>query len=126
MTGLGLLGILIGLGLLISFAFRGWSVLPLAPLAALIAALFSREPLPVHWTQTFMVSAASFLAQKMRAAPAALVERFHETDQFSVRLWIASPSARKKLGKTQLLKPLHLHSFIQAGRPRMRSVRNSQ
>jgi H+/gluconate symporter-like permease len=63
MTGLGLLGILIGLGLLISFAFRGWSVLLLAPLAALIAALFSREPLLAHWTQTFMVSAASFLAQ---------------------------------------------------------------
>ena len=31
----GLLGILIGLGLLIWFAFRGWSVLLLAPLAAL-------------------------------------------------------------------------------------------
>jgi cell division protein FtsW (lipid II flippase) len=30
MTVLGLLGILIGLGLLISFAFRGWSVLLLA------------------------------------------------------------------------------------------------
>jgi hypothetical protein len=59
----GLLGILIGLGLLISFAFRGWSVLLLAPLAALIAALFSREPLLAHWTQTFMVSAAGFLAQ---------------------------------------------------------------
>jgi H+/gluconate symporter-like permease len=63
MTGLGLLGILIGLGLLISFAFRGWSVLLLAPLAALIAALFSREPLLAHWTQTFMVAAAGFLAQ---------------------------------------------------------------
>ena len=63
MTVLGLLGILIGLGLLISFAFRGWSVLLLAPLAALIAALFSREPLLAHWTQTFMVSAAGFLAQ---------------------------------------------------------------
>src|SRR5437660_3406651 len=59
----GLLGILIGLGLLIAFAFRGWSVLLLAPLAALIAALFSREPLLAHWTQTFMVSAAGFLAQ---------------------------------------------------------------
>ena len=63
MTVLGLLGILIGLGLLISFAFRGWSVLLLAPLAALIAALFSREPLLAHWTQTFMASAAGFLAQ---------------------------------------------------------------
>src|SRR5580704_11673255 len=59
----GLLGILIGLGLLIAFAFRGWSVLLLAPLAALIAAMFSREPLLAHWTQTFMLSAAGFLAQ---------------------------------------------------------------
>jgi H+/gluconate symporter-like permease len=63
MTVLGLLGILIGLGLLVSFAFRGWSVLMLAPLAALIAALFSREPLLAHWTQTCMASAAGFLAQ---------------------------------------------------------------
>src|SRR6476620_2709845 len=63
MTVSGLLGILIGLGLLIAFAFRGWRVLLLAPLAALIAALFSREPLLAHWTQTFMASAAGFLAQ---------------------------------------------------------------
>ncbi len=60
---LGLLGILLGLGLLIALAFRGWSVLLLAPLAALIAASFSSEPLLAHWTQTFMGSAASFLAQ---------------------------------------------------------------
>src|SRR6201989_81976 len=63
MTVSGLLGILIGLGLLIWFAFRGWSVLLLAPVAALIAAAISREPLLAHWTQTFMGSAANFLAQ---------------------------------------------------------------
>lgn len=63
MTLVGLAGILVGLGLLIWLAFRGWSVLMLAPLAALIAALFSREPLLAHWTQTFMGSAAGFLAQ---------------------------------------------------------------
>jgi H+/gluconate symporter-like permease len=63
MTVVGLAGILFGLGLLIWLAFRGWSVLLLAPLAALIAALFSREPLLAHWTQTFMGSAAGFLAQ---------------------------------------------------------------
>ena len=63
---LGLLGILIGLGVLIAFAFRGWIVLLLAPLAALIAALLSHEPLLAHWTQTFMVSAAAFLAQFFR------------------------------------------------------------
>jgi H+/gluconate symporter-like permease len=63
MTLLGLIGILIGLGVLIGLAYRGWSVLLLAPLAAMIAALFSGEPLLAHWTQTFMGSAAGFLAQ---------------------------------------------------------------
>jgi H+/gluconate symporter-like permease len=60
---MGLLGILIGLGLLVWFAYHGWSVLVLAPAAALIAAAFSGEPLLAHWTQTFMGGAASFLAQ---------------------------------------------------------------
>src|SRR5262245_16973331 len=59
----GLLGILIGLGLLIWLAFRGWSVLLLAPSAALVAAAFAGEPLLAHWTQTFMGSAANFFAQ---------------------------------------------------------------
>jgi len=60
---MGLLGILLGLGLLVGLAFRGWSVLGLAPLAALVAAAFSGEPLLAHWTQTFMGSAAGFVAQ---------------------------------------------------------------
>jgi H+/gluconate symporter-like permease len=60
---MGLLGILIGLSLLVWLAFRGWSVLLLAPASGLIAALFGGEPLLAHWTQTFMGSAARFLAQ---------------------------------------------------------------
>jgi H+/gluconate symporter-like permease len=60
---MSLLGILVGLGFLVAFAFRGWTVLLLAPIAALIAALFSGEPLLAHWTQTFMRSASQFLAQ---------------------------------------------------------------
>jgi H+/gluconate symporter-like permease len=60
---MGLAGILVGLRLLIWFAYRGWSVLLLAPASALIAAAFSGEPLLTHWTQTFMESAARFLAQ---------------------------------------------------------------
>ena len=56
---MGLLGILLGLALLVWLAFRGWSVLLLAPAAALIAAAFAGEPLLAHWTQTFMGSAAS-------------------------------------------------------------------
>ena len=59
---MGLLGILLGLGLLVFLAFRGWSVLLLAPAAALVAAAFAGEPLLAHWTQTFMGSAARFVA----------------------------------------------------------------
>ncbi|MDG4551487.1 MAG: GntP family permease [Candidatus Contendobacter sp.] len=60
---MGLLGILLGLGVLIWLSFRGWSILVLAPAAALIAALAAGEPLLAHWTQTFMMSASGFLAQ---------------------------------------------------------------
>ena len=60
---MGLLGILLALGLLIFLAFRGWSVLLLAPAAGLLAAAVAAEPLLAHWTQTFMGSAARFLAQ---------------------------------------------------------------
>ncbi|WP_407178150.1 GntP family permease [Bradyrhizobium sp. STM 3562] len=63
MIAFGLVGILIGLGLLIWLSYRGWSVLILAPLAGMIAALFSGEPLLAHLTQTFMASAAGFVAQ---------------------------------------------------------------
>jgi H+/gluconate symporter-like permease len=60
---MGLLGIVVGLLLLIGLAYRGWTILLLAPAAALIAAAASREPLLAHWTQTFMDSAARFFAQ---------------------------------------------------------------
>ena len=60
---MGLVGILLALGLLIWLAYRGWSVLLLAPVAALVAALVAREPLLAHWTQTFMGNAAQFIAQ---------------------------------------------------------------
>lgn len=60
---MGLFGILLGLGALIWLSFRGWSILVLAPVAALIATLAAREPLLAHWTQTFMISASTFIAQ---------------------------------------------------------------
>jgi H+/gluconate symporter-like permease len=60
---MGLLGILLGLGLPVWLAYRGWSVLGLAPVAAPIAAAFAGEPLLAHWTQTFMGSASAFIAQ---------------------------------------------------------------
>src|SRR5262245_61750373 len=60
---MGLIGILVALGLLIWLSFRGWSVLLLAPDVALLAAALAGEPLLAHWTQTFMGSAAQFVAQ---------------------------------------------------------------
>ncbi|TDR92900.1 GntP family permease [Enterovirga rhinocerotis] len=60
---MGLAGILLGLGLIVFLSYRGWSVLLLAPVGALIAALLSGQPLLASWTQIFMVSAASFIGQ---------------------------------------------------------------
>jgi H+/gluconate symporter-like permease len=60
---MGLIGILAGLAGLIFFAYRGSSILILAPVAALIAAAFAGYPLLASWTQTFMTQAASFVAQ---------------------------------------------------------------
>ena len=60
---MGLLGILVGLAILVWFAFRGWSVLLVAPAAALVAAAFGGQPLLASWTQIFMESAARFVAQ---------------------------------------------------------------
>jgi H+/gluconate symporter-like permease len=60
---MGLLGILLALALLMWLAFRGWSVLLVAPAAALLAAAMSGEPLLAHWTQTFMGGASRFVGK---------------------------------------------------------------
>jgi len=60
---IGLAGILLGLAVLVWFSFRGWSVLVLAPIAALVAALAASEPLLANWTITFMGAAAGFILQ---------------------------------------------------------------
>src|ERR1700756_92028 len=60
---MGLFGILLGLALLVWLAYRGYSILLLAPGAALIAAAFAGGPLLAFWTQTFMDSASRFVAQ---------------------------------------------------------------
>ena len=60
---MGLLGIFVALAFLIFLAFRGWSILLLAPMAGMIAATFGAQPLLASWTQTFMLNAAQFVAQ---------------------------------------------------------------
>src|SRR6202030_196119 len=60
---MGLAGILVALGLLIWIAYRGWSILLLAPAAAVLAAGMAGEALLAHWTPTFIGSAARFIKQ---------------------------------------------------------------
>jgi H+/gluconate symporter-like permease len=59
----GLLGILLALALLVWLAFRGWSILLLAPAASILVAAFAGGRLVPYWTQIFMDSAARFVAQ---------------------------------------------------------------
>jgi H+/gluconate symporter-like permease len=58
---MSLAGIVIALALLMWLAYRGWSVLLVAPAAAILAAAFSREPILAHWTHTFMGGASRFV-----------------------------------------------------------------
>jgi H+/gluconate symporter-like permease len=60
---MSLFGILVGLGLLVWLAYRGWTILLLAPGAALVAAVFAGGPVLAFWTQTFMDNASRFVAQ---------------------------------------------------------------
>lgn len=58
----GIVGILVALLLLIYLAYRGLSVLLLAPLLSLLAVLFSRgEPLLASYTQVFMQALGGFV-----------------------------------------------------------------
>ncbi|MBB3896678.1 GntP family permease [Roseococcus suduntuyensis] len=58
---IGLAGVLLALGLLIFLAYRGISVLLLAPAMALLAAIFAGAPLLGLYTQVFMTSAGGFV-----------------------------------------------------------------
>jgi len=58
---LSIAGIVLSLALLIAFAYRGVSVLVLAPLAALLAALGSGAPLLASYTQVFMPALGGFV-----------------------------------------------------------------
>ncbi|HEX3407921.1 MAG TPA: GntP family permease, partial [Caulobacteraceae bacterium] len=56
-------GVLLALGLLVFLAYRGWSILLLAPVCALIAAAIAGQPLLANLTQTFLPNAAHFVGQ---------------------------------------------------------------
>jgi len=70
--GMGLFGILLQLGLLMWFAYRGWGVLQLAPAAVLVVTLVSSEPLLPHWTATFMNGNGAFCRTVVPNVPAPL------------------------------------------------------
>ena len=56
-----MLGIIISLAFLITMAYRGHSVVAIAPIAALIAVIFSWDHLLASYTQIFMPAAGSFI-----------------------------------------------------------------
>lgn len=58
---LPLIGIIVSLVFLITFAYRGHSVLVVAPIAALVAVLFSWDPLLASYTQVFMPALGNFV-----------------------------------------------------------------
>ncbi len=58
---MALSGILIALSLLIWLAYRGVSIIVLAPLMAVLAAAFSAAPLLASYTQVFMPAAGGFV-----------------------------------------------------------------
>jgi H+/gluconate symporter-like permease len=58
-----LIGILVALALLMWLAYRGWSVLLVAPLASLVAAWMSGDVFLAQWTQIFMPGAAGFFTR---------------------------------------------------------------
>lgn len=58
---LGVIGIIISLGLLMYLAYRGISVLILAPILALFAAFISGAPLMATYTHVFMPALAGYL-----------------------------------------------------------------
>lgn len=61
---MGLLGVLLALGLLIWLAYKGMSILVLAPAMALFATLFAvGTPLLATYTQVFMSSLGQFMVQ---------------------------------------------------------------
>lgn len=58
---MGFVGVLLALGLLIVLAYRGMSILLLAPLMAMLAASFAAAPLLGLYTQVFMSAAGGFV-----------------------------------------------------------------
>jgi len=55
-----ILGILLGLALLMFLAFRGWSILWAAPLAALVVAVFNQAPLLDSYIGPYMLGLSTF------------------------------------------------------------------
>jgi hypothetical protein len=63
---MGLLGILVGLAILVWLAVRGWSVLLLAPAAALVAAAFGGQPLLASWRKFSWTAPRAFWRSSFR------------------------------------------------------------
>lgn len=95
---MGLLGILVGLEVLLFPSYRGWSVLLVAPLAALIAALAAGVSLLAHWTRPSWMAPRSFSRNSSRCFCSA---------QSSARSW---KTAALRLAAEQGIDPALPHN----------------
>jgi H+/gluconate symporter-like permease len=59
----GIIGIVLSLALLITLAYRGMPVIIAAPIAAVVALLFSGAPILASYTEIFMPALANFVGQ---------------------------------------------------------------
>ncbi|WP_313821963.1 GntP family permease [Citricoccus sp.] len=60
---LGIIGIILSLALLITLAYRGMPVIIAAPIAAVVALVFSGAPILASYTEIFMPALAGFVGQ---------------------------------------------------------------
>ena len=96
-----IVAIVLSLFLLVTFAYRGFSVILFAPIFALFAASFSGLPILPGYTELFMAKAVtyikSFFPVFLLGVPVFLLSLFHYlwvSRSFAAYLWVSLSSRR--------------------------------
>lgn len=114
----GLIGIFVSLALLIGLAYRGHSVIAVAPVAAAVAMLFAGVPLLAGYTQIFMPALGGFIISYFPMfLTGAIFGKLMTVSGFaeSIASWIARVvGARHAIFITALLSALFTYGGINA------------
>ncbi|SLM91057.1 GntP family permease [Brevibacterium yomogidense] len=114
----GLIGIFVSLALLIGLAYRGHSVIAVAPIAAAVAMLFAGVPLLAGYTQIFMPALGGFIISYFPMfLTGAIFGKLMTVSGFaeSIASWIARVvGARHAIFITALLSALFTYGGINA------------